>query len=609
MKAASRTSEPKVRIARWDKFLEHKRTYLWVLSYLKPYRGGLAAIILLGLVIALGEISVPQFIRYLIDEVMPVKSSRLFVLALSTLVVVLCLMFASTAIRNMLERSVREKASRDLQLSLFTHLRRLGFAYYEQHPVGQTLSLFNQNMNALQSIYTQYLPQSVQQLLLILVPLGMVLHLNWKLTLLIIPCYFLYYLIGPKIDRQTAIYFERQTQDREMLNKKIYDSISSLVEVRAYGAAPWELGRFTDAYRKYAKTRLTSLLYRHLRYSFRMTATAVGVILMYLLGAQYIARGTMSVGAFVSFTIYILMLFQSVGRITFLFLEQSYCIAQAKLLYQFFKESPLVRENPVPRLLPIVKGSVQFCDVHFGYPDRPPIITGFTAEIMPGKKTAFVGTSGGGKSTLLKLVGRFYDPTEGRILLDGIPLKDLNLQHIRESIGIVFQETYLFGSSIRENIRFGRPQATDVEIEEAAKAAFIHDFIMELPEGYDTHVGERGIRLSGGQKQRIAVARMFVKNPSIILLDEATASLDTVSEKAVQHALNALLAGRTTIAVAHRISTIRDYDQIIVVDDGLAAEWGTYEQLMAQQGLFYQLVKGEELHEEQSALDLAVHPE
>ncbi|MDF2922041.1 MAG: hypothetical protein K0R57_955 [Paenibacillaceae bacterium] len=598
-----------MKLSKKENMLESWRAYVWVLSFLRDYKGRLAAIILLGLIIALGEMSVPQFIQYLIDHVMPAKNLRMFGLSLCLLVLVLGLMIASSAANNVLVRSVREKASRDLQLSLFKHLRRLGFAYYEQHSVGQTLSLFNQNMTAVQNIYTQYLPQSVQQALLILVPLGTVLYMNWALTLLIIPCYFLYYIIGPKTDRQTAVYFERQTKEREMLNKKIYDSVNSIVEVRAYGAVPWEMGRFTEVYRKYANTRLISLLYRHLRYSFRMMATAVGVILMYILGGRYIQDGTMSVGEFVSFTIYMLMLFRSLGHITFLMLEQSYCIAQAKLLYAFSLEQPLVEESGTLRELPEVKGDVRFCDVHFGYPNREPVMEGFTANIPLGKKTAFVGASGSGKSTLLKLVGRFYDPAAGQILLDGVPLPELPLQQIREAVGIVFQETYLFGSTIRENIRFGRPEATDEEIEAAAKAAFIHDFIMEQPDGYDTNVGERGGRLSGGQKQRIAVARMFLKDPAIILLDEATASLDSVSERAVQQALNALLAGRTTIAVAHRISTIADYEQIIVVDQGRAAERGTYEQLMRAQGLFYQLVKGEESMDAQSALDLAVHQE
>jgi ATP-binding cassette subfamily B protein/subfamily B ATP-binding cassette protein MsbA len=213
-------------------------------------------------------------------------------------------------------------------------------------------------------------------------------------------------------------------------------------------------------------------------------------------------------------------------------------------------------------------------------------------HVQAGERVALVGTSGNGKSTLLKLVCRFYDPTVGVITLDGVPLTQLPLSQLRQSIGYVFQETYLFGTSVRENIRFGRPQATDAEVEAAAKAAYAHDFIEQLPEGYATYVGERGIKLSGGQRQRIAIARMFVKNPAIVLLDEATSALDNVSEAEVQRALDALLVGRTTLTVAHRLTTIKDYDRIIVIDEGRQVESGKYDELLLQRGAFYRLQEG-----------------
>jgi ATP-binding cassette, subfamily B, bacterial len=205
-----------------------------------------------------------------------------------------------------------------------------------------------------------------------------------------------------------------------------------------------------------------------------------------------------------------------------------------------------------------------------------------------------VGTSGNGKSTLLKLVGRFYDPQEGEITLDGISLRELSLKQIRESMGFVFQETYLFGTTIQENIRFGHPSATDEEVIAAAKAAYAHDFIQQFPQGYETFVGERGVKLSGGQQQRISIARMFIKNPRIVLLDEATSALDNVSEWEIQRALHKLFEGRTTITIAHRLSTVKDFDRIVVVDNGGIAEVGTYDELIEQRGALYRLVEGEE---------------
>src|SRR5690606_15208483 len=234
-----------------------------------------------------------------------------------------------------------------------------------------------------------------------------------------------------------------------------------------------------------------------------------------------------------------------------------------------------------------------FDNVSFGYQDRPGVIRHFSLDIQPGEKVAFVGFSGGGKTTLMKLIGRFYDPDEGEIRLDGVPIRDLPLADLRNAIGYVFQETYLFGSSVKENIRFGKPNATDEEIIEAAKAAFAHDFIMALPDGYDTIVGERGIKLSGGQRQRIAIARMIIKQPAVVLLDEATSALDNVSEREVQRALDNVLAGRTVSAIDHRLSTVKHFDRIVFIKDGRIAEIGSYDELIARRGLLYELEQGE----------------
>ncbi len=272
--------------------------------------------------------------------------------------------------------------------------------------------------------------------------------------------------------------------------------------------------------------------------------------------------------------------------------EQRVLMYQAEKLYTFMNLQPAVAEPEHPVEAAAIKGSLQFSQVKFGYqPDRP-VLEAFNLTVPSGAKVALVGSSGSGKSTVIKLAGRFYDADQGDILLDGISVRRLSFDVLRNSFGYVFQETYLFGSSVKENIRFGRPDASDEDVMEAAKAACAHDFIMELPEGYDTYVGERGIRLSGGQKQRIAIARMFIKNPRVILLDEATSALDNESEAIVQEALDRLMKGRTLLAVAHRLSTIRNFDLIAVMKDGRVLEQGTYEQLMAEQGHFYRLANG-----------------
>jgi len=299
-----------------------------------------------------------------------------------------------------------------------------------------------------------------------------------------------------------------------------------------------------------------------------------------------------TLGGFVAFVLlYMNTMFRLTMLVTML-TEQKLIINQTIPLYQFMHKSIDIEDPKDPVVLDKVRGQLTFEHVCFGYGDAANVINGFTLAIKPGEKVAFVGASGNGKSTMFKMIGRFYDPTSGFIKLDGVPITSLSLEQLRESIGYVFQETYLFGSSVKENIRFGRPEATDEEVIEAAKAAYAHDFIMALPEGYDTLVGERGMKLSGGQKQRISIARMFVKQPAVILLDEATSSLDNVSEYEVQRALDEVLVGRTTIAIAHRLSTVKHFDTIVVIHEGRVAEAGSYDSLIASRGLLYQLEAG-----------------
>ncbi len=274
--------------------------------------------------------------------------------------------------------------------------------------------------------------------------------------------------------------------------------------------------------------------------------------------------------------------------------QQGMMLEQAHPIRRLMLLKPLVEEPEHPIPTGAINGRITFKEVGFRYPNRPPVIRDFTLDIRPGERLALVGTSGNGKSTLLKLVDRFYDPQEGTIELDGVPITRLSFQDLRSSTGYVLQESYLFGFSVRENIRFGRPEASDEEIEQAAKAAMAHEFILQLPQGYDTLVGDRGMKLSGGQKQRIAIARMLISDPKIVLLDEATSALDNVSEAEVKTALDRLFEGRTMIAVAHRLSTIKDFDRIVVMDEGTIAEIGTYEQLIAREGIFYNLAQGQD---------------
>jgi len=272
--------------------------------------------------------------------------------------------------------------------------------------------------------------------------------------------------------------------------------------------------------------------------------------------------------------------------------EQKLIGQQIVRLYNFMHAEHNVREAEQPVRIEHVQGELRLNRVAFRYDSRPdhPVLTDLTLQIRSGEKLAIAGSSGSGKSTLLKLLGRLYDPNEGTVLLDGVPLRNLSFEQLRHAVGYVFQETFLFPGTVADNIRFGRLDATEEELSKAARAAYATEFIERLPDGFDTQIGERGMKLSGGQKQRIAIARLFLKNPTVLLLDEATSALDNVSEREVQKALMNLMEGRTTITVAHRLSTVMHADRIVVIKDGTVAEEGTYSELIAMQGMFARLV-------------------
>ncbi|MCR8645655.1 ABC transporter ATP-binding protein/permease [Paenibacillus sp. N1-5-1-14] len=587
-------SESKEKIKLWP-------VYVWSLQFAKPYIGILLLLILTNVIYSSSELVIPKFIQHFIDVILPSKNTELFYYLIAGLAGLIVLGIAASMVRNLLQRHLQEKAARDVQYSIFQHLRKLGFAYYEQNSVGQSLSLLNTEVGSLQALYRDHVPWLINNSIFSIISLAMMVSTSWRLSLIVVPCFLLYYIFGPMLERRASITGRTLSGNRILENKQVYESVSAITELRVFAAEKWDLNRYMTRVTNQNASLIKTFWYAYMRGTNRRITYYVGGIAIFIYGYYLVQGNEITVGQLVSF---ILLYFIAMHRLTIVvtgITEQKVLMHQIDRLFQFAQLKPQVSEVKHPQQLTEVRGEVRFEQVTFAYHPSKPILSNFDLHITPGQRVALVGTSGNGKSTVLKLLGRFYDPQAGRIYIDGIPIEELSFSSLRHTLGYVFQESYMFGSTVRENIKFGNPKASEEEVEAAAKAAYAHDFIMNLPDGYDTIVGERGVKLSGGQKQRIAIARMLIHNPSIIVLDEATSALDNGSEIAVQKAFQHAFQGKTVIAVAHRLSTIEDFDQIVVIEGGQVVEAGTYDELLAARGAFYQIKVGQ--NEEQEAGD------
>jgi ATP-binding cassette subfamily B protein/subfamily B ATP-binding cassette protein MsbA len=404
------------------------------------------------------------------------------------------------------------------------------------------------------------------------------------------------------LERKASVSGKEMSQNRIEENQKAYESVSAAMELRAFSAHGWDMNRYNEKVTAHNRSMIRTYWYAYLRGTNRRLTYYAGAIAVFIYGYHLIQNDLLTVGGFVSFLLYYFAAMHRLTAVVTSVTEQKVLMYQAEKLHQFIRRKPLVEPPAEPVRRDSIQGEIRFERVSFSYDYGRPVLKEMDLVVRPGQRVALVGQSGCGKSTALKLIGRFYDPDSGSVRIDGILVRELSPDSLGHALGYVFQDTYLFGASVKENIRFGQPDATDEEVELAAKAAYAHDFITELPDGYDTLVGERGVRLSGGQKQRISIARMFIKNPAVVLLDEATSALDNTSEREVKLALDRLLADRTVIAVAHRLTTISDFDAIAMMEDGRVIEFGTYEELIAAGGAFKQLAEGEAPRKEETGV-------
>jgi subfamily B ATP-binding cassette protein MsbA len=576
-----------------------------LLAFVRPYRGRLG-LVLVAIVVgsALG-LAGPYALQFLIDAVFKQNDPVL----LNRITLALVTIFAAQSVfyfvRAYLLSFIGERVMADLRLRLFEHLQGLSLNFFNEHRTGELVSRLTNDVSTVRGVVTADISTALSQVLTFFGALALIIITDWRLTLFmfaLIPLVMLFAILFGRRLRALSSSVQDQLANATTV---LEESIGGVRVVQSFTRERYEIGRFSQSIE-----RTFDLAMKRIRLSslFGPTISFLGfaaVVSIFWFGGHEVLAGRLTAGQLFMFLVLTLTIAGSIGQFSGLWTSLQEALGATRRLFEILDTHSDIVELPDAPALPAVQGQITFDHVSFAYQDNPdtPILTGITLDVKPGEILALVGPSGAGKTTLVNLIPRFFDPSDGCIRIDEHDLRSVQLHSLREQIGIVPQETLLFGGSVRENILYGRLDATQAEVEAAARAANAHDFILQLADGYETLVGERGVKLSGGQRQRIAIARAILKDPRILLLDEATSSLDSESEGLVQEALERLMRNRTSIVIAHRLSTIQNANRIAVLEDGRLVELGAHAELLAMDGLYARL------HRMQFRLDEPSRPE
>ena len=564
--------------------------YTRLIKFIKPYWKKIIWAVVCIIMSAAANLYVPWIIKDMIDDVLANRNMMLLNMLCLGIVVVFLFRGIFYYGQSYLVSYIAQKVIIDIREILYQKFQKLQMSYYDKRQTGTIMSYITNDVSALQAALVDSLIEMVTETSILVGSLGMMFYLDWKLslvTLIVVPVIGqAMKIFGRKLKLSGAL-IQQRTAD---ITSLLQESISGVRVIKSFAREDYEIDRFREQndlnFRANMKAvQLTSLLTPTVEF---LAALIVSIILWF--GGYQVVTGALTAGALIAFLTYAVNLANPVKRLSKVYGTINRAMAAADRVFSVLDLDEELKDKKDAITLPPVEGIVELNHVYFRYKeDGDYVLNDLNLRARPGEIIAFVGPSGAGKTTIANLIPRFYDVTEGAILIDGIDVRDVTLRSLREQIGVVPQETMLFSGSVTENIRYGRLSATDEEVWEAAKAANAHQFIAELPNGYETQIGERGITLSGGQRQRIAIARAILKDPRILILDEATSALDTESEKLVQEALNRLMKGRTAFVIAHRLSTVVNADKIVVLDHGKVQEMGNHDELLDREGLYSHL--------------------
>ena len=559
------------------------------LHYYKPYKSILYGVVIGSLVAALLDLVFPMLVRQILNEVLPQKNTDRLLHDTGILFILYLGNYGLLYLVNYYGHLMSAKIENDMRRDLFEHLQQMSFKYFDNAKTGQLLSRLTSDIAEIGELSFRGPNDIIVCCITMIGTIGILFWMNVYLGILIAVLLIAKTLHTVYVNKKMKAAFRENRVKSGEITARAEESLGGIRLVKAFAQEEYELARFMEKSLDFLETRRRS--YKILAYFSGSVNffTNITNLLILACGGLLIAKDKLSLSDFVAFLLYVNLFMKPLSRLTVFTEMYQRGMAGFQRFYEIMEMKPEIINQKDTVVCKKIRGEIEFDNLVFGYSDQKKVIKGFNLKIAPGQTVAFVGETGAGKTTIASLLLRFYDPLSGRILVDGIDIRQYKQQELRRNIGIVQQDVFLFSDSVTHNIAYAKPEAEQSEVENAARLAAADKFIEELPNKYATEIGERGVKLSGGQKQRLAIARVFLKNPPIVILDEATSSLDNYTEKLIQESLDKLAENRTTLIIAHRMSTIKNADKIIVLNNGEVAEIGTHSTLMSGGGLYYNL--------------------
>ncbi|QYR24289.1 ABC transporter ATP-binding protein/permease [Paenibacillus sp. sptzw28] len=566
------------------------------LQFVKPYKWIIAVTILIGVIKFSIPLTLPLFIKYVVDQVLLAdlsnaeKMNKLLRAVGLAFVLFVIVRYPVEYFRQYFAQLTTSRVLFDLRNKLYSHLQQLSVRFYQNRKSGEIISRMMNDAEQTKSLVETGLMNVWLDMFTLLIALAIMFNMNVMLTFVAIAILPFYGYAVKKLYKRLRAYSRSRSQSLAEMQGYLNEHVNGIPVVKSFTLEAYEQQQFSTRNRKFLDRAFALTRWNALTQSITNTLTEIAPLLVLACGGYLVINKGLTLGEFVAFYGYLDRLYAPLRRLVNSSTELTQAAASLERVMELLNEKPEIRDEPGAVAMESVRGDIEFRNVSFRYLDEGEwVLDGIDLKIPQGHTVALVGMSGGGKSSLVSLLARFYDIQEGRITIDGRDIRSVTQQSLRSHIGMVLQDNILFSGSVRENILLGNPEASEAEVIEAAKRANAHQFILALPHGYDTEIGERGVKLSGGQKQRIAIARVFLKNPAILVLDEATSALDLESEHAIQESLAELAQNRTTLVVAHRLSTITHADAIVVVVNGSIVEQGTHSELIAREGPYSRL--------------------